>query len=311
MSMIKAWAQLLRIPNVFTALADVIAGALLALGRWPEGDEVLTLIRVCFASACLYSAGMVLNDFFDVAEDTCDRPFRPIPSGRVKQKVAGVAGFALLVIGLLLGLSGIPSTTLHSTNLIAPVLAAMILLYDSWLKRTSLGPLAMGSCRSLNVLLGGTSLASSGQPLTPLIFGAAVVGIYVCGLTYLAKRETAIDQAAGLEKKRIIPASGPILILITFLALPFFNAQYDYSERMNRVLLALLEWSWIVIIAIVVLRALKNSDPPSIQIAVKSCIFGLVGLDSIFACAAVGLSGLLLLLLLIPSIILGRFIYST
>src|SRR5262245_11737347 len=99
---IKAWAQLLRIPNVFTALADVIAGALLALHRWPEGDEVLTLIRVCLASACLYSAGMVLNDFFDVEEDTRERPFRPIPSGRVKKETASRVGFGLLLIGLIL-----------------------------------------------------------------------------------------------------------------------------------------------------------------------------------------------------------------
>ncbi len=35
------------------------------------------------ASACLYEAGMALNDVFDVEIDRQERPDRPIPSGRV------------------------------------------------------------------------------------------------------------------------------------------------------------------------------------------------------------------------------------
>ena len=39
-------------------------------------------------------------------------------------------------------------------GVVAALLATAILLYDAWLKRTPLGPLAMGACRMLNVLLG-------------------------------------------------------------------------------------------------------------------------------------------------------------
>jgi 4-hydroxybenzoate polyprenyltransferase len=77
-------AKLVRLPNVFTALADIAVGALaLAVwGAWPAaGGLAFALLFV--ASACLYSAGMVWNDFFDIEQDRRERPNRPIASGRV------------------------------------------------------------------------------------------------------------------------------------------------------------------------------------------------------------------------------------
>jgi hypothetical protein len=48
-----------------------------------------------------------------------------------------------------------------------------------------------------------------------------------------------------------------------------------------------------------------------VQPAVKRAILGLVVLDALLASAFVGSMGLLLAVLLIPGIILGRWIYST
>ena len=42
---------------------------------------------------------MVWNDYFDFAEDKRDRPFRPLPSGRVSLRTAVLIGTALLCIG--------------------------------------------------------------------------------------------------------------------------------------------------------------------------------------------------------------------
>jgi 4-hydroxybenzoate polyprenyltransferase len=44
---------------------------------------------------------------------------------------------------------------------------------------------------------------------------------------------------------------------------------------------------------------------------VKTCILGLIGLDAILAFAVVGWPGLLILLLLPPALLLGRWVYST
>jgi 4-hydroxybenzoate polyprenyltransferase len=48
-----------------------------------------------------------------------------------------------------------------------------------------------------------------------------------------------------------------------------------------------------------------------VQSAVKRSIMGLVLLDAILATAVVGAWGLLILLLLVPALTLGRWIYST
>ena len=81
-----AYAQLVRAPNVFTALADVLAGFLVVSGDFAQVGVWLPLF---VASMALYSAGMVLNDVYDVEVDSKERPHRPIPSGQVRFEQAG------------------------------------------------------------------------------------------------------------------------------------------------------------------------------------------------------------------------------
>ncbi|HWM84456.1 MAG TPA: UbiA family prenyltransferase, partial [Kofleriaceae bacterium] len=88
---LRALLTLCRIPNVFTAFANVAAGVLLARG----GDFLLRDLLLVLASGCLYLAGMVLNDYFDRDWDALERPERPIPSGQVTPRAALVLGVAL------------------------------------------------------------------------------------------------------------------------------------------------------------------------------------------------------------------------
>src|SRR5687768_4648371 len=94
-----AWWQLLRAANVFTAASNVIAGFLIVQHAWQPADALAALIA---ASACLYLAGMVLNDVYDAELDARERPERPIPSGRIDRRTASSAAWALLTAGLLL-----------------------------------------------------------------------------------------------------------------------------------------------------------------------------------------------------------------
>src|SRR5207248_891350 len=98
----------------------------------------------------LYGGGVVLNDLFDRKLDAVERPERPLPSGR-----AAVGGAALLGGGLLM--LGIAAATVASatSGLLALLIALGAVLYDAWGKhRPLLGPLNMGACRGLNLLLG-------------------------------------------------------------------------------------------------------------------------------------------------------------
>src|SRR5438067_5126018 len=78
----RAYAQLVRLPNVFTALADIAVGTLAAHRLTPE-QRWQPGLWLFAASACLYSAGMVWNDYFDVEQDPRDRPFPPLPPRRL------------------------------------------------------------------------------------------------------------------------------------------------------------------------------------------------------------------------------------
>ena len=93
-----AYLQLLRLPNVFTALADVGMGFLVTHPQWAVGDG-WRLGALLAASSSLYLAGMVLNDAFDREIDALERPERPLPSGRIAPATAWRLGLDLVASG--------------------------------------------------------------------------------------------------------------------------------------------------------------------------------------------------------------------
>ena len=94
------YLRLLRISNVFTAIADVGMGFLF-VHHTLQPAAVFGCLAA--ASALLYSAGMVLNDVWDVQQDRRERPDRPIPSGRIPLAEARRIGFGLLISGIICG----------------------------------------------------------------------------------------------------------------------------------------------------------------------------------------------------------------
>src|SRR5262245_6697594 len=104
MNRLPTYAQLIRLPNLPSALSNVCLGAL-AAGALPS--HWLPFVLLLPASACLYCGGMVWNDFFDREQDRRERPDRPIPSGKVSPREAAFLGVILLAAGVLLaGLAG-------------------------------------------------------------------------------------------------------------------------------------------------------------------------------------------------------------
>lgn len=195
-----AWWQLLRGANVFTTASNVIAGFLIVQRDW---QPVAGLTSLAAASACLYLAGMVLNDVFDAELDAVERPERPIPSGQISRSAAATVGTSLLGAGV--GLSWLAAYACgHAMpGLIGILLAFAVLQYNRRLKATWIGPLAMGWCRFLNVLLG----ASVSRDLIhewPVLGFAALVGVYTVALTHVARSETIGALAQMLRVRNIV-----------------------------------------------------------------------------------------------------------
>jgi len=172
---------------VFSALGDPIAGLLLDDGDFSAEQAS----RLSAASAMLYLAGMALNDLADREDDARDRPERPIPSGAVSPRAAALIGGSLLLGGVLAARRGGARWT-------GPALAAMIVAYDFQLKRSAtLGPIAMGACRALSLLMGVE--ASRGIVTRRGTEGALQLGAYVAGLTMIARGETGAARTRELR----------------------------------------------------------------------------------------------------------------
>ncbi len=304
MNRMRTYAQLVRLPNVFTALADIAVGGLAAWVLAPKLDFWTWWAFACLlaASACLYAAGMVWNDYFDIEQDRKERPFRPLPSGRVAPRTALQIGSSLLSAGVVLAaLAGWRSTGWNAAPVIqAVLLAAAILLYDGWLKRTWAGPLGMGTCRFLNVLLGLTISTSPAWGCK--LHLAAVVGLYIVGVTWFARTEARMSRKSALEGAAVVMLAALVLAL----PLPVWFPPGTSSPLFPYLLVGLA-----FLVSIPVWSAITRPAPAQVQAAVKRSIMGLVVLDATLATALAGAGGLVILVLLVPALYLGRWVYST
>lgn len=302
---LRAWLQLLRIANLPTALADVAMGFLFVQLVVTPGDALL-LATLMLCSALLYSAGMVLNDVFDLPVDAEERPFRPLPSGRVSLATARAVGWGLLLSGIVAGgLASLQNRTIAPAG-IALILAACVVAYDVWLKRTAVGPVAMGTCRALNVLLGMSAVSAAWQFEHGLV--AAAIGVYIAGVTQLARNE------AG-RSDRFSMGLGITAMVFGVVLLAWFP---QWTDRLTP-LLQRQPWRWALVLsffgAIIAWRslyALADPTPARVQIAVKQAILSLIVLDAAVVLAVRGPEpALAVLVLLLPATWFGRWIYST
>ena len=309
MSQVRAYLELFRLPNVFTAIADVAMGYLVT---HPLLNSPAEMALLAVASGLLYTAGMVLNDVYDAKVDAAERPHRPIPSGRVSVRFATWLGYQLLAMGVICGWIAAQLAGNSRPGMVATALAAAVVAYDAWLKKTALAPLGMGACRFLNVAL-GMSLSAVALD-TPHALIAAGVGVYIVGVTWFSRSEAEESNRAALIGALVLMLGGIGLLAWA----PFYDSVdgapsqlFPYVAQLGRnwwLLWGLLALS----IAYRAVLAISDPSPGRVQQAVKHSIMSLIVLD---AASTAGVQGLVaataVLLLLVPARLLGRWVYST
>lgn len=192
MNKLLGYLRLMRPANVVTAVADVLAGMAIAgyfvqqaSGGFNWASEQLTLLPVillAISTIGLYSGGIILNDVFDAELDKVERPERPIPSGLVSKKGATIFGGIFFFIGIF-------AAGLYHSNSQYLAVAIMVscLIYNKFLKHNAiLGPLNMGLCRGLNLLLGLSIIPSAVQQWW---FLALVPIAYIAAITMISRGE--------------------------------------------------------------------------------------------------------------------------
>lgn len=322
MSSILPYLRLIRLPNVFTAISDVMMGFLFTGIVVPASGLLFAIIVL--ASSLMYMAGMVLNDLFDIEQDRRERPFRPLPSGRITIRQASILGWGMLVTGVVLGVvsDGVWSGGRKgwgAVSLVAVVLAICIVLYDRFVKKSLVGPWVMGACRTANVLFG----MSAGAMTVPTnekwwnvdaagLVIAVGIGVYVAGVTWFARREASDSPRPMLIWGALVMALG-IGLLGVF---PYFG---EFAAGTRQVTLnSPLAWPTLLAVLVVTIFrramfAILAPSPRSVQVTVKQCITSIIMLDAGVCLATsetVGWS-VAIVALMLPMVVLGRWIYST
>ncbi|MGH9630955.1 MAG: UbiA-like protein EboC [Bryobacteraceae bacterium] len=283
-SYIRAYLELARPANVLTAAADILAGSA-AVGAWTPA-----VVIIASASMCLYAAGVVFNDVFDRNLDTLERPERAIPSGRASARGATLFGSLLLAVGILLGF--IASVT---SGAIAVAIAVTALLYDAFSKHKGLlGPMNMGFCRGLNLLLGMSAAA-----VIPVdrYFLMLIPVVYIAAITALSAGE--------------VHGGSRVIVAVTMVAVIAVIAGVPLLAAFSSGVAALWAVPFLTLLAARVLpallRAYESPEPTRIFRAVKAGVLSLVVLDSAIAAAYMGpIHGLVILFLMPLAGLLAR-----
>ena len=248
-----------------TAVADVLAGFAVA-GRW-HGARLPWLLA---ATACLYAGGVVLNDYFDRAVDATERPERPIPSGRVPPTAAAVLGAVLLAAGVALAFGA----TL-AAGMVALALAGCVLLYDVRAKRYAFGgPLAMGACRGLNLVLGMAAVPAAAGEHWRLAFLSMA---YIAAVTMVSRGEV----HGGRKPVAALALSAIAGVVAVLIALALRSQEWPIPAL---VLTGALAWR----VGPPFLAVYGDPRPAVVRRAVKTGVLSLVLLDAALSAAYAG-----------------------
>lgn len=288
MEKIFGYFRLMRPANIVTAIADILAG--IAISGYFMRDEISfgAVLLLIFATIGLYGGGVVMNDVFDAELDAVERPERPIPSGLIAKTEAGILGVTLLVAGIFLAFRVGP----YSGSLaFATGIAAVV--YDRFSKHNVvLGPLNMGLCRGLNLLLGVS--------IIPAVVGAywhfsLVPIVYIAAITMISRGEV-----HGGRKQTLYAAA--LLYVIAMASILFVAVK---NAEIISTVVAVSLWAFMVFKPL--FKAIRNPEGRMIGRSVKAGVLALILMNAAWACAFGHILLALIILLLLPlSLVLAK-----
>jgi 4-hydroxybenzoate polyprenyltransferase len=217
-----------RVSNLPTVWSNLLVGWALIDARPKEfmspnikgylpDDTIWPLLSVLLGGSLLYIGGMYLNDYCDAGFDAQFCPQRPIPAGKISRRLVGLLAVLWFSTGFVRFLKFGPITMGLTLLLIGA-----IILYDFHHKNVAWAPLLMGICRCLLYLLAASAVDESyyfcsdygdwwndaliylrgdcwakALDLVQWTLPSAIpLGLYVAGISYLARGESRPDKTA-------------------------------------------------------------------------------------------------------------------
>ena len=278
----------MRPANVVTAVSDILAGVAISGFLLASPHDHSSLVWLILATIGLYGGGVVMNDVFDAELDAVERPERPIPSGLIA-KAEGLA------LGVILLATGIFFAFLVSdlSGFLAVFITLAALVYDKWGKHHSVfGPLNMGICRGLNLLLGLSILPAQ---VSEYYYLAFVPIIYIAAITMISQGEV----QGGRRSTLWIAA---VLYLGAMASILYVAAMRDQAVSS---LIFIVIWALMVFLPL--RNAIRKPEGRMLGRAVKAGVLALILMNAAWASAfGVTYLALIIVLLLPLSILLAK-----
>jgi 4-hydroxybenzoate polyprenyltransferase len=299
MNRIFAHLVLMRPANIITAIADIMlgfaaSGSILLLLQQEqaftlEHPLLRPLYWLVLSTIGLYGGGVVFNDVFDTDLDRVERPERPIPSGAASRTSATLLGTLLLIGGI-----GAAFQVSMLSGALAVVIAIMALVYDALGKHHPiLGPINMGLCRGLNLLLGISAIPAN---LDVYWYLAFIPIVYIAAITTISRGEV-----HGGDKKILLGALALYLLVIGGIVTLMRLQAFSILQAMPFLVL------FTYMIFPPLLKAIRSLAAMDIRGAVRAGVVAVIMMD---AAMAAGFSdwryGLLVLALFPISRVLAR-----
>jgi 4-hydroxybenzoate polyprenyltransferase len=279
----------MRPANVVTSVADVLAGIAISGYLVSVGwGTPIPIVLLCISTIGLYSGGIIFNDVFDAVLDRVERPERPIPSGLISEREATIFGTIFFLIGLVAAYF-----VGNTTTVLAIAIIVACLVYNKWAKHHAfLGPLNMGLCRGLNLLLGVSIISTE---VSQWWFLAFIPIIYIASITMISR-----DEVHGGSKRMLYFAA--VLYAIVIASILFFAI---IKGDIIITLLFVIPFAWMIFTPL--MKAMKNPIGPNIGKAVKAGVIALILMNAAWASVFADWKVALAIIFLLPlSILLSK-----
>ncbi len=224
MPTIKAYIQLTRPVNLLIAFLSIFMGGFVTGSVHP----LLKLLLASLSGTLIAAGANAVNDVYDLDIDRINKPYRPLPSGRVQKQSAAVFSTVLFMLGIAAG------ACIHPTGLMIALMSSVwLFLYSARLKRTVLwGNFSVAFISGLAFIYGGLAIGRWKQAL--------VVGIFAFFYHFAREiikdlEDVEGDRADGVVtlpirhgvRTALFWASGLLALLIGLTFIPYFTGLFN------------------------------------------------------------------------------------
>ncbi|MCS7098719.1 MAG: geranylgeranylglycerol-phosphate geranylgeranyltransferase [Sulfolobales archaeon] len=273
-SKLSAYVELVRPHNVLAAILCVILGVLSASRAVEYSLSILDAVIACAVVALVSASGYAINDYFDYKVDAVNKPYRPIPSGRVSLG-------EVLYFSLVLGIVGVAiSAWFNYISLIFVALnAVLVYSYSARIKeRGLLGNLVVSFEGSASILYGSLvvytrtgvldALSSALVPASiafTLLLGREIVKTIEDYYADSVRNVRSLPRVVGLRVSAVV-ASAVLLLVPALAVLPLYTKLYNTSVYLP------LATVTVVIVVFSVVKLLRSPNLVLAAIKVRSIL---------------------------------------